>query len=157
MGVYYLGWFDSGVTYNLWTVNEPALDSEGNLDVSGIRLRGNPVYNAFFTNYLGAQVIDIQTTDVYSALERGTVDATGWTQIGLVDLRWDEFLELPHRTLLLFHRSRRDRQSGELERTHPGGAGNPASRRRSSTSAPASRPLREKRDEGTLPFSRSAA
>ena len=92
MGLYYLGWFDSGVTYNLWTVNEPALDADGNLDVSGIRLRGNSVYNAFFTNYLGAQVIDLPTTDVYSALERGVVDATGWTQIGLMDLRWDEFL-----------------------------------------------------------------
>jgi TRAP-type transport system periplasmic protein len=92
MGVYYLGWFDSGVTYNLWTVNEPALDAEGNLDVSGIRLRGNPVYNAFFTNYLGASVIDLPTTDVYSGLERNMVDATGWTQIGLMDLRWDEFV-----------------------------------------------------------------
>lgn len=92
MGLYYLGWFDSGVTYNLWTVNEPELDADGNLDVSGIRLRGNSVYNAFFTNYLGAQVIDLSTTDVYSALERGVVDATGWTQIGLMDLRWDEFL-----------------------------------------------------------------
>jgi TRAP-type transport system periplasmic protein len=92
MGVYYLGWFDSGVTYNLWTVNEPALDADGNLDVSGIRLRGNPVYNAFFTNYLGASVIDLPTTDVYSGLERNMVDATGWTQIGLMDLRWDEFV-----------------------------------------------------------------
>ena len=92
MGVYYLGWFDSGVTYNLWTVNEPVLDADGNLDVSGIRLRGNAVYNAFFTDYLGAQVIDLPTTDVYSGLERGVVDATGWTQIGLNDLRWDEFL-----------------------------------------------------------------
>jgi TRAP-type transport system periplasmic protein len=92
MGVYYLGWFDSGVTYNLWMVNEPQFDGDGNLDVSGIRLRGNPVYNAFFTNYLGAQVIDIPTTEVYSALERGIIDATGWTQIGLVDLRWDEFV-----------------------------------------------------------------
>lgn len=92
MGLYYLGWFDSGVTYNLWTVNEPALDADGNLDVSGIRLRGNSVYNAFFTEYLGAQVIDLPTTDVYSALERNVVDATGWTQIGLMDLRWDEFL-----------------------------------------------------------------
>lgn len=92
MGVYYLGWFDSGVTYNLWMVNEPEFDGDGNLDVSGIRLRGNPVYNAFFTNYLGAQVIDIPTTEVYSGLERGIIDATGWTQIGLVDLRWDEFV-----------------------------------------------------------------
>jgi TRAP-type C4-dicarboxylate transport system substrate-binding protein len=92
MGVYYLGWFDSGVTYNLWTRDAPEFDADGNLDVDGLRLRGNAVYNAFFSSYLGAQVIDLPTTDVYSALETGVVDATGWTQIGLIDLRWNEFL-----------------------------------------------------------------
>ncbi|MEM7696661.1 MAG: TRAP transporter substrate-binding protein DctP [Pseudomonadota bacterium] len=92
MGVKFLGWFDSNVSYNLWMVNEPSLDADGNLDVSGVKLRGNPVYNAFFTNYLGAQVIDLPTTDVYAALERGVVDATGWTQIGLADLKWNDFV-----------------------------------------------------------------
>lgn len=92
MGVKYLGWFDSGVCYNLWTRDAPKLDDGGNLDVSGLKLRGNAVYNAFFTEYLGAQVIDLPTTEVYSALERGVVDATGWTQIGLIDLKWNEFL-----------------------------------------------------------------
>ena len=92
MGVKYLGWFDSGVCYNLWMKNEPQLDADGNLDISGVKLRGNAVYNAFFTDYLGAQVIDLPTTDVYSGLERGVVDATGWTQIGLIDLKWNEFL-----------------------------------------------------------------
>ncbi|MFP4273995.1 MAG: TRAP transporter substrate-binding protein DctP [Paracoccaceae bacterium] len=92
MGVKYLGWFDSGVSYNLWSVDEPVLDADGNLDASGWKLRGNPVYNAFFTEYLGASVIDIPTTEVYSGLERGIVDATGWTQIGLLDLKWDEFV-----------------------------------------------------------------
>nr|WP_235971208.1 TRAP transporter substrate-binding protein DctP [Palleronia pontilimi] len=92
MGVKYLGWFDSGVCYNLWTRDEPTLDANGNLDVSGLKLRGNAVYNAFFTDYLGAQVIDLPTTEVYSGLERGVVDATGWTQIGLIDLKWNEFL-----------------------------------------------------------------
>jgi TRAP-type C4-dicarboxylate transport system substrate-binding protein len=92
MGVKYLGWFDSGVCYNLWTRNAPELDANGNLDVSGLKLRGNAVYNAFFTEYLGAQVIDLPTTEVYSALERGVVDATGWTQLGLIDLKWNEFL-----------------------------------------------------------------
>jgi TRAP-type transport system periplasmic protein len=92
MGVKYLGWFDSGVCYNLWTREAPTLDDGGNLDVSGLKLRGNAVYNAFFTDYLGAQVIDLPTTEVYSALERGVVDATGWTQIGLIDLKWNEFL-----------------------------------------------------------------
>jgi len=93
MGVKYLGWFDSNVCYNLWTVNEPQLDADGNLSVDGIKLRGNAVYNAFFTDYLGAQVIDLPTTDVYAALERGVVDATGWTQIGLMDLKWNEFVK----------------------------------------------------------------
>lgn len=92
MGVYYLGWFDSGVCYNLWTVNEPTLDADGNLSMADLRLRGNAVYNAFFTNYLGAQVIDLPTAEVYSALERGIINATGWTQIGLIDLRWNQFL-----------------------------------------------------------------
>ncbi len=92
MGLKYLGWFDSGVCYNLWTRDEPAFDDDGNLKVDGLKLRGNAVYNAFFTNYLKAQVIDLPTGEVYSALQRGVVDATGWTQIGLIDLKWNEFL-----------------------------------------------------------------
>ncbi|MEM9429989.1 MAG: TRAP transporter substrate-binding protein DctP [Pseudomonadota bacterium] len=92
MGLKYLGWFDSGVCYNLWTRNAPTFDADGNLEVEGLKLRGNAVYNAFFTNYLGAQVIDLPTGEVYAALQRGVVDATGWTQIGLIDLRWNEFL-----------------------------------------------------------------
>ncbi len=92
MGVYYLGWFDSGVCFNIFTVDPPKLTADGFLDMTGVRLRGNPIYNAFFTNTLGAQVIDLPSPEVYSALERGIVNATGWTQIGLMDLRWDEFL-----------------------------------------------------------------
>ncbi|WP_308918190.1 TRAP transporter substrate-binding protein DctP [Jannaschia sp. LMIT008] len=92
MGVKYLGWFDSNVCYNLFTVDEPQFDDAGNLAVDGLKLRGNAVYNAFFNDYLGAQVIDLPTTDVYAGLERGVVDATGWTQIGLADLKWDEFV-----------------------------------------------------------------
>jgi len=92
MGLKYLGWFDSGVCYNLWTRDAPSFDADGNLEVEGLRLRGNAVYNAFFTNYLEAQVIDLPTGEVYSALQNGVVDATGWTQIGLIDLKWNEFL-----------------------------------------------------------------
>jgi len=93
MGVYYLGWFDSGVKYNLYTVNPPKLDANGNLTVDGMRLRSNPVYDAFFRDVLGAQPISIPTPDVYSALERGVANSTGWTQIGLNDLKWNRFLK----------------------------------------------------------------
>jgi hypothetical protein len=74
-------------------------------------LRGNAVYNAFFTDYLGAQVIDLPTGDVYSALERGTVDATGLDPDRLDRSALERVPQLPHRAQLLLHRSWRDRQS----------------------------------------------
>jgi TRAP-type C4-dicarboxylate transport system substrate-binding protein len=93
MGDYYLGWFDSGVCYNIWTVDPPAFTAAGDLDMSGTRLRGNAVCNAVFTRTLGAQVIDTPTGEVYAGLERGVVNATGWAQIGLIDLRWNDFVK----------------------------------------------------------------
>ncbi|MFM9883667.1 MAG: TRAP transporter substrate-binding protein DctP [Burkholderiales bacterium] len=93
MGVYYLGWFDSGIRFNIWGTKEPKLDAGGHLDIKGFKVRGNPIYNAFLTNYLGAQVINLNSTELYTALERGTVDLTAWTQIGLMDPNWDKFLK----------------------------------------------------------------
>jgi TRAP-type C4-dicarboxylate transport system substrate-binding protein len=77
MGVHYLAWVDSGIRFHIWFKNAPRLDGQGNLDLKGVKLRGNPIFNAFFTNVLGAQVINLPSTELYTALERGTVDATG--------------------------------------------------------------------------------
>jgi len=93
IGVYNLGWVDSGIRFNLWSTKEPKLDSSGHIDIKGFKVRGNPIYNAFLTNYLGAQVINLPSTELYTALERGTVDLTAWTQIGLMDLNWDRYLK----------------------------------------------------------------
>ncbi|MEZ5739497.1 MAG: hypothetical protein R3E68_08605 [Burkholderiaceae bacterium] len=93
MGTIALGWIDSGVKFHLWSVREPKLDANGALDVSGFKVRGNAIYNAFFTNYLKAQVINVNMPDIYTALERGTVELMGWTQIGLMDPNWDRFLK----------------------------------------------------------------
>ena len=92
MNLYYLGWFDSGIRFNLWSTKEPRFDAQGNLDIKGVKVRGNPIYNAFFTNVLGASVLNMPSTDVYTALERGTIDMTGWTQIGIMEPNWDKFL-----------------------------------------------------------------
>jgi TRAP-type C4-dicarboxylate transport system substrate-binding protein len=93
IGIYNLGWVDSGIRFNLWSTKEPKLDSSGHIDIKGFKVRGNPIYNAFLTNYLGAQVINLPSTELFTALERGTVDLTAWTQIGLMDLNWDRFLK----------------------------------------------------------------
>ena len=92
-GLVLLGWVDSGIRFNLWSTKEPRLDSSGHIDIKGFKVRGNPIYNAFLTNYLGAQVINLPSTELYTALERGTVDLTAWTQIGLMDLNWDRYIK----------------------------------------------------------------
>jgi len=93
IGVYLLGWVDSGIRFNLWSTKEPKFDAGGHIDIKGFKVRGNPIYNAFLTNYLGAQVINLPSTELYTALERGTVDLTAWTQIGLMDLNWDRYVK----------------------------------------------------------------
>jgi TRAP-type C4-dicarboxylate transport system substrate-binding protein len=93
MGVYFLGWVDSGIRFSLWSTKEPKFDGAGQIDIKGFKVRGNPIYNAFLTNYLGAQVINLNSSELYTALERGTVDITAWTQIGLMDLNWDRYIK----------------------------------------------------------------
>jgi len=93
IGVYNLGWVDSGIKFCLWSTKEPKLDASGAIDIKGFKVRGHPIYNAFFTNYLGAQVINVNSPDLYTALERGTVEMSAWTQIGLMDLNWDRYLK----------------------------------------------------------------
>lgn len=93
MGVFLLGWVDSGIRFCLWSTREAKFDANGQIDIKGFKVRGNPIYNAFLTNYLGAQVINLNSTELFTALERGTVDITAWTQIGVMDLNWDRFLK----------------------------------------------------------------
>jgi TRAP-type transport system periplasmic protein len=93
MGVKLLGWVDSGIRFCLWSTKEPKFDANGQIDIRGFKVRGNPIYNAFLTNYLGAQVINLNSSELYTALERGTVDISAWTQIGLMDLNWDRYIK----------------------------------------------------------------
>ena len=62
-------------------------------DISGIKLRGAPIYREFFANYLGATFVQVNVPEVYTALERGTVDGLGWPAVGVMDLSWDNFLK----------------------------------------------------------------
>jgi len=93
IGIYNLGWVDSGIRFNLWSTKEPKLDPSGHIDIKGFKVRGHPIYNAFLTNYLGAHIINVNSPDLYTALERGTVEMSAWTQIGLMDLSWDKYLK----------------------------------------------------------------
>ncbi len=92
MNVKHLGWIDGGIQFHIYMSQEPKFDANGVLDLTGVKLRDNPIYHAFF-EALKATTAGMPATEVYSALEKGVVDAAAWTSIGLMDLKWDEFLK----------------------------------------------------------------
>jgi len=91
--VKYLGWIDSGVGFNLFTVNPPKFrESDGVLDLAGVKIRDNPIYTAFLKS-LEATTSPMPSTEAYGALEKGVIDAVPWTAIGITDLKWDKFVK----------------------------------------------------------------
>jgi TRAP-type transport system periplasmic protein len=58
-------------------------------DLSGLTIRTTPVYRAFFEK-LGANLVQTAPGEVYTALERGSIDGYGWPTQGILDLGWDE-------------------------------------------------------------------
>ena len=93
MNVHYLGHPDGGIQFHIYLIKQPQLNDDGLPDMSGIKLRGAPIYREFFTDYLGATFVQVNVPEVYTALERGTVDGLGWPSIGVMDLSWDNFLK----------------------------------------------------------------
>jgi TRAP-type C4-dicarboxylate transport system substrate-binding protein len=58
-------------------------------DLSGLTIRTTPVYQAMF-QALGANLVRTAPGEVYTALERGTIDGYGWPIQGVLDLGWHE-------------------------------------------------------------------
>jgi len=90
--VKHLGWIDASISFHIYMTQEPKFDADGVLDLTGVKLRDNPIYHAFFES-LNATTASMKSTEVYAALEKGVVDASAWTSIGIMDLKWDKFLK----------------------------------------------------------------
>lgn len=87
----YLGWLSANVGFHIYVNQKPRLNDAGLPDLQGFKLRSNPVYQDFFGS-LNATNVTIQVPEVYSALERGTVDGVGWPLVGITDFGWEKFL-----------------------------------------------------------------
>lgn len=92
LGVHLLAHLETGVNFYIYTIDEPKRTESGGVDLSGMQLRSQPIYNSFF-EHLGAVPVSVPVPDVYTGLERGTFDGVGWPLIGVQDLGWDEFLK----------------------------------------------------------------
>ena len=91
MNMKYLGWIDSGPNFRIYMKNPPKFGSDGMPDFSGIKMRDNPIYGAFF-RAMKASTHSMSSSQVYSALEKGVVNASAWATLGLPGLKWDKFL-----------------------------------------------------------------
>lgn len=82
---WYLAKQHANIPFHIYLNKLPAKGT----DMSGFKLRANPVYRDFFTA-LGATTVIIPPGEIYTALERGVVDGYGWPSVGIFDLGWHE-------------------------------------------------------------------
>jgi TRAP-type C4-dicarboxylate transport system substrate-binding protein len=77
--------------FHVYTRERPAIKADGLPDLENLRIRGGAVWREFFTD-LSAVFVNLAPTDIYTALERGTIDGVGWPIVGLGDTSWDRHL-----------------------------------------------------------------
>ena len=87
----YLTTYGMGVPFHLYLTKEasPAKPE----DLKGLRFRGQPNYNAVFKQY-GVAGVNIAAPEVYTALERGTVQGYGWPLWGINDFGWEKLTKV---------------------------------------------------------------
>jgi TRAP-type C4-dicarboxylate transport system substrate-binding protein len=72
--------------------NQPKLGANGLPDFAGTKLRGAPPYRELMAA-MNATFVNMAAPEVYTGLERGTVDGFAWPQVGVMDYGWDKFVK----------------------------------------------------------------
>lgn len=85
LNAWYLTHLMNGVRFHIYT-SKPA--QGGKFD--DFRLRSTPIYDTFFKS-LGALPVRMAPPEVYTGLERGTVDGYGWPLWGIADFGWHKY------------------------------------------------------------------
>jgi TRAP-type C4-dicarboxylate transport system substrate-binding protein len=91
MNALYLTTYGIGVPFHLYLTKEMTVAQPD--DLKGLRFRGQPNYNAIFKHY-GIAGANIAPPEVYTALERGTVQGYGWPLWGINDFGWDKLTKI---------------------------------------------------------------
>ncbi|MEX6507839.1 TRAP transporter substrate-binding protein DctP [Jiella sp. M17.18] len=81
---------DSGTGFNIFTVDEPKRSADGGIEWSTLKIRSSPLYRQFFES-LGMTVIVMPPGEVYTALERGVINANAYPVFGYKSFGWDKF------------------------------------------------------------------
>lgn len=82
--IHWLGRLLQNIQYHIYLSEVPE-----ELDFDGLKIRSAPTYQAFFSA-LGITPVQTAAGEVFTALERGTIDGYAWPSIGVFDLGWQE-------------------------------------------------------------------
>jgi TRAP-type C4-dicarboxylate transport system substrate-binding protein len=81
---------DSGVSNMLYFSDKPKMKPDGDLDLSGMKIRITPTYREV-VKYFDGVGVSISANDVYTALKRNIVQGLGWPSVAVADADWHEF------------------------------------------------------------------
>jgi TRAP-type C4-dicarboxylate transport system substrate-binding protein len=91
MNANYLTTYGVGVRFHFYVTKDMTVTKPE--DLKGLRFRGQPNYAAMFRHY-GISGVNIAAPEVYTALERGTVQGYGWPLWGIEDFGWDKLTKI---------------------------------------------------------------
>ncbi len=80
-----LAWGESMTSYNTYINVMPKFDADGVPDLTGVKMRATGTYRPLF-RALGASTINIKSSEIFTALQRGTVQGFGWPDVAIVAL-----------------------------------------------------------------------
>lgn len=86
-----IGWMQSGVGINIYLTDAPRFRDDGMPDLSGLKIRTSPSNREILTR-LGGRAVQIAVKEIYTALQRGTVDGLAFTTTGVPDLGVERFI-----------------------------------------------------------------
>lgn len=81
-GSHLLAWGESMTSYHMYLAKKPPM-KDGIPNLTGMKMRATGTYRPLF-RALGASTINIKGSEVFTAMQRGTVDGFGFTDVSVV-------------------------------------------------------------------------
>ncbi len=85
VGARLIAWGESATSYNMYLMVKPKFDKDGVPNLTGVKMRATGTYRPLF-KALGASTINMKSSEIYTAIQRGTVAGFGWPDVALVPL-----------------------------------------------------------------------
>ena len=84
-GSHLVAWAENMTSYHMYLAKKPKIGKAGIPDLTGYKMRATGTYRPLF-RALGATTINIKSSEIITAVQRGTVDGFGFTDVSLTTI-----------------------------------------------------------------------